>query len=250
MTRQMRILGSFALAACGVAGCNQATPPAVAVVPAEVTTTQAAPATPAQPVPDVKVDRISDGGKFTFPDDIGGKSLAKIVTPPVPAAMPAAVALTQRDRPIPDILNSAPPQSFDATSVMPRLPMPETRPVRPAPLPDRVPIDIGVTLATLPARSELATGPLTRVEARNVNIPVELPLLSSRPVSDRAPLTDPTIEFTAQSAISSNLPLRTEPTGFMRINLPDPFENTEAAKPRTPIVENPNRSLGNPPAPK
>ena len=72
---------------------------------------------------------------------------------------------------------------------------------------------------------------------------MELPPLSTRPVPNRGPLTDPTIEFTARSVISLNLPLRTEPTGYIRINLPDPFENAEAAKPRTPVMENPNRSL-------
>jgi hypothetical protein len=44
--------------------------------------------------------------------------------------------------------------------------------------------------------------------------------------------------------ISAMLPLRIDPTGFIRINLPDPFENADAAKPRTPIVEDPNRALG------
>jgi len=74
--------------------------------------------------------------------------------------------------------------------------------------------------------------------------------LSSRPAADRAPLSDPTVEFTARSVVSSSLPLRTLPVGFLRIPLPDPFEHADAARPRTPVVEDPNRALGSPPPPR
>jgi hypothetical protein len=89
-----------------------------------------------------------------------------------------------------------------------------------------------------------------RRDGRDVSKPADLPILSNRPVPDRAPLTDPTLEFTARSVISVSLPLRSVQVGFLRIALPDPFEHAEAARPRTPVVENPNRSLGNPPPPR
>jgi hypothetical protein len=88
------------------------------------------------------------------------------------------------------------------------------------------------------------------VEGRDPSKPAELPLLSSKPVPDRASLADPTVEFTARSVISIVLPLRADPAGFVRINLPDPFEHAAAAKPRTTVPEDPNRSLGSPPPPK
>lgn len=244
------ILGSIAIAACGFAGCYQSNPPAVAVAPAVGAEERADPL-PKQPTaPEAKHNRIPDGGKFAFPDDLGGKALAKTLTPVTPPRMPVSEPAKQKERRLPTYLDSPTPPLFDAASSMPRLPMPDAKPARPTPLPDRVPSDFGGLIPQLPSRSELAAGPLTRTEARNVNVIAELTPLSTRPVSDRAPLTDPTIEFTAQSVINPKLPVRTEPIGFLRINLPDPFEHVEAARPRTPIVENPNRSLGNPPPPK
>jgi hypothetical protein len=248
MIRRTGIIGLIAATACGVAGCNQSSPPAVAVAPAEAAEVQSTPATKVPPAAaEPKVDRIADGGRFTFPDDAGGKALAKLVTPPTPAPMPASVPVVQKERHLPIFLDAPAPATFDAASSPPRLPLPDAKPARPTPLPDRVPPDIGGLFTQLPARGEFATGPLTRTEARTVNVPPKLAPLAQRPVADRAPLTDPTIDFTARSVINPNLPLRTEPTGFLRINLPDPFENVEAAKPRTPVVENPNRSLGHPP---
>ena len=184
-----------------------------------------------------------------FPMTPAARLLAKKLAPQ-PAPLPAVAAVTPRERKIPGFLGDPTPVSADSANSIPRLSLPDSKPVRPTPLPDRVPTEIGGPMPNLPARAELPTGPLTRQLARNVNEPPELPYLSPRPVADRAPLTDPTIEFTAQSAISSKLPLRTDPTGFIRFNLPDPFEHADAAKPRTPVIENPNRSLGNPPPPR
>jgi hypothetical protein len=246
MIRHTGILGLIATAACGVAGCNQSSPPAVAIAPAEAAEVQSTPAK-VPPAAEPKADRIPDGGTYAFPADTGGKALAKLVTPPAPVVMPAGTPVVQKERRLPMFLDAPAPAAFDAASSPPRLPLPETKPARPTPLPDRVPPDLGGLFTMLPPRGEFATGPLTRSEARNVNLPPDLLPLAQRPVADRAPVTDPTIDFTARSVVSPNLPLRTEPTGFLRINLPDPFENVEAAKPRTPVAENPNRSLGNPP---
>jgi len=122
--------------------------------------------------------------------------------------------------------------------------------LRPSALPERVPTSLANSLPDLPPRDELPTGPLVRQEGRDITMPAELPILSARPVGDRAPLTDPTLEFTARSVISPTLPLRTTPAGFIRISVPDPFEHADAAKPRTPVVDDPNRSLGSPPPPR
>lgn len=250
MNRRVQFLGSFAIAACGMAGCNQSPPPAAAVAPVAVAEEKAAPVTKDLPPAERKTERIADGGTFSFPDDAGGKALTKLVTPPVPAPMPSTVPVVPKERRLPAFLDAPAPLTFDATSAPPRLPLPDAKPARPTALPDRVPSDLGGLLPQLPPRGEFATGPLTRSDARNVSVLPELPPLSPRPVADRGPLTDPTIDFTARSVINPNLPLRTEPTGFVRINLPDPFEHVEAAKPRTPVAESPNRSLPNLPPPK
>jgi hypothetical protein len=247
MSRMARASIAIAMVAIGISGCSQSSPPAVAVAPAVVAEEKPAPVAKDQPLAEGKAERIADGGTFSFPDDAGGKALTKLVTPPVPAPMPVVVPFVPKERRLPAFLDAPSSAAFDAASSPPRLPLPDAKPARPTPLPDRVPTELGGLFPQLPARGEFATGPLARTEAQNVNAPQELPPLSQRPVADRAPLTDPTIDFTARSVINPNPPLRTEPTGFLRINLPDPFEHVEAAKPRTPVIENPNRSLGSPP---
>jgi hypothetical protein len=113
-----------------------------------------------------------------------------------------------------------------------------------------VPPDLGGLVPDVPPRADFQAGPGLRVEGRDPSQPAELPILSGKPVPDRAPLADPTVEFTARSVISALLPLRVDPAGFVRINLPDPFEHAAAATPRTTVMEDPNRSLGSSPPPK
>jgi hypothetical protein len=232
----------LAAAALELASCGQSpAPPAVTVAPA-VAEPKAEPA-PAEPVAKNGPAPVPDGGTFRFPDDPGGKALAKMLTPAAPPPMPAPVPAAPRDRKLPAFLDTPTPPLPDAASSPPRLALPPVKAVRPVPLPERVPTDLGAVIPDLPARPEIAAGSLTRIPARDLSKPAELPILSPKPVADRAPLTDPTAEFTAASVISPSLPLRTEPAGFVRINLPDPFENAEAGKIRTPVVENPNRVL-------
>jgi hypothetical protein len=237
-------------AAVGLTSCGRSpSPPATVVVvdpsdsmkvadPGEVAKNDPAP--------------LTDGGSFPFPDDAGGKALAKTLAPaaPAPAPMPAAVPAAPRKRRLPAYLDLPTPPLPDAASSPPRLALPPTRQVRPIPLPDRVPLDLGGVVPDLPGRPDLPIGSLTRTESRDVSRPADLPVLSPKPVPDRAPLADPTAEFTAASVISPTLPLRTEPAGFIRINLPDPFENADSAKVRTPVVEDPNRVLASPPPPR
>jgi hypothetical protein len=252
----MQLLGSILFAACGVAGCHQSSPPAVAVAPATVEEqSQETPKAPGGLKPlDLNLGKseapIPDGGMFPFPDDAGGKALAKSLAPATPKPMPVGSPAARKERQLPPFLESPSPTGPDTTGRLPRLPNAAAKDVRPSPLPDRVPPDLGGLGPKLAPRSDFPTGPLARQESRDVSRPADLPILSSRPVPDRAPLADPTIEFTARSVISQTLPLRTLPTGFIRMNIPDPYEHAEAAKPRTPVVENPNRSLPSLPPPK
>jgi hypothetical protein len=164
--------------------------------------------------------------------------------------MRIAAKAGQRERRLPAFLDSPLSSLPAAAGNVPRLSLPAGKEVRPVALAERVPADLGGGLPRLPERGELPTGPLVRRDGRDVSKPADLPILSNRPVPDRAPLTDPTLEFTARSVISVSLPLRSVQVGFLRIALPDPFEHADAARPRTPVVENPNRSLGNPPPPR
>jgi hypothetical protein len=228
--------------ALGLTSCGQSpAPPAVAVAPAVVVAEKPEPAAAAEPV--AKNEPIADGGSFPFPDDAGGKALAKALTPGAPPPMPAAAPTAPKERKLPPFLDAPAPPLPDAAGSPPRLGLPPIKEARPVPLADRVPLDLGGVVPDLPARPEIATGPLTRTEGRDVSKPAELPILSPKPVADRAPLADPTAEFTAASVISPSLPLRTDPAGFVRINLPDPFEHADAARVRTRVAEDPNRVL-------
>ena len=117
------------------------------------------------------------------------------------------------------------------------------------PLPDRVPLELAQTFPNLPERIEFPVGSLTKWEMLDVKQPAPLSILA-RLTPDRASLDDPTLEFTAQSILNNKLPLRSTEAPFVKVNLPDPFENVEAAKVKVAIKQDPLTALGNPPPPK
>lgn len=238
-------ISRFVLAGTAVAiGCGKADPPPVATI---AMSTAAEPVKPVEAAPKMAVAAepvppIVDGGTFAFPDDTGGKLLAKTLPPAPPSARTTEPA-KPIERRLPSYLVDPRPAPADAADAPPRLPIAIAKEIRPTPLPDRVPIALAPELPNLPERGDWPTGPLTRVAGLDVAKPADVPILSPRPVPDRAPLNDPTVDFTAASVISPMLPLRTEPAGFLRFNLPDPFENSAAARPKLDVPENPNRVL-------
>jgi hypothetical protein len=188
-------------------------------------------------------------GTFAFPDDTGGKLLATLLPPSAPPLLPPAPPNAPRERALPGDLEAPSPTLGDPASALPLLGSPVAKAVLPNALPERVPHDLAPPTLQLPERTAWPTGPLTREPARDLTQPVDLPLLSMQPLPDRAPLADPTVEFTAQSVISATLPLRIDPTAFLRYVLPDPFEHRDG-RARTTPNDDPNRVLGNPPPPR
>jgi hypothetical protein len=207
------------------------------------------PAPPKKPAP-APAEKVADGGSFAFPDDRGGKLLAQALPPPAPPLRTPAALAVPTPRQLPDFLGALSVPPIDSGRAVPRLPLPPAKAMAPTPLPDRVPADFTRERPLLPERGEFATGPLTKEPGPDTSKPADLPLLSAKPVPDRASLADPTAEFTARSVISPTLPLRTEMAGFVRFNLPDPFEHSEAARPRLVVPEDPNRALGTVPPPR
>jgi hypothetical protein len=116
-------------------------------------------------------------------------------------------------------------------------------------LPEPLPADFARLDPTPPARIHLPEGELTRLPAIDTSRPLLLPPLA-QPVPDRASLEDPTADYSARAVIGAILRPRTTPVPFLKLNLPDPFENAETVRLRINIPEEPNRSLGSPPAPK
>ncbi len=130
-----------------------------------------------------------------------------------------------------------------------RLPTPVRIDPRPSAPTERVPVDLAGVALDRPDRIELPVGSSLQTPTPDVKQPPGLPILA-RPSTDRAPLEDPTADWTAASIITVKLPLRSTQAPFVKVGLPDPFENVEAAKVKTAVAEDPLRALGNPPPPK
>jgi hypothetical protein len=98
-----------------------------------------------------------------------------------------------------------------------------------------------------PQAQVLPAGERTRVSSPDPDQPIPLPILA-RPVPDRASLEDATTEASTAAALAGPLPRRTSPAPFLRLKLPEPYENRRplslplpeedatptAASPRTP----------------
>jgi hypothetical protein len=193
---------------------------------------------------------LAEGGVFQFTDDDGGKLLAKRLAPPAPAPIgPPRVTLSPRDRQLPgSIANPEIPGALGSLAP-PHLPLPSRIDFQPMPLPDRVPAEISQSVPSTPERIVFPVGSLAKNDTPDVKQPTALPILA-RPTPDRASLEDPTVEFTAQSIINNNLPLRSTTAPFVKVTLPDPFENVEAAKVKVALKDDPLTAVGNLPPPK
>jgi hypothetical protein len=249
-TMKRLLLLSLALAA----GCGKTDPPptvvaGAAVEPVAEVAPTVEPASVAKQPPAPAEKPVADGSSFAFPDDSGGKLLAKTLPPSNPPTLADPTPAAPKPRTLPAFLDAPSVPPTGPGLVLPRLPLPVAKEIRPTALPDRVPTDFAPDRPSLPERGEFATGPLTKQVGLDPATPAEVPILSAKPVPDRASLADPTIEFTARSVISPMLPLRVQPAGFLRFNLPDPFEHSAAARP--PVAsEDPNRALGTIPPPR
>jgi hypothetical protein len=242
-----------------IAGCGKPdAPPALVAGPPEEAAAETTPKadppvaekrapTPAErPAP----PSVADGGSFAFPADSGGKLLAKTLPPTSPPILTDPSPAAPKPRRLPAFLDAPAVPANDTGAAVPRLPLPASKEARPTALPDRIPTNLAPDRPALPDRGAFATGPLTKDIGPDPAKPADVPPLSTKPVPDRASLADPTTEFTARSVISPTLPLRTEPAGFLKFNLPDPFENSAAARPRLVVPEDPNRAMGTIPPPR
>jgi hypothetical protein len=76
----------------------------------------------------------------------------------------------------------------------------------------------------LPEVRPLPAGERLHVASVDVNELPPLPILAS-PVLDRASLDDATVEASTAAALSAPLPPRAGPAPFVRLAIPDPYEN-------------------------
>jgi hypothetical protein len=112
-------------------------------------------------------------------------------------------------------------------------------PVRPRTLPESAPFSTYRSDPHLPQRENLPAGGRVRLPSPDVNAPAPLPILA-QPVTDRAPLDDPTGASSTQAALAAVPPVRSEPAPFVRLPLPDPFELQHTVRLRLPLPEDPS----------
>jgi len=133
-----------------------------------------------------------------------------------PKRLPGAAALEQPSVPL------APNQGQ-----VPRLPASRTGPPpRPRPLPEVLPP--AASRPEMPQAPQLPVGDRVRLPGPDASQPVPLPVLAT-PAPDRGP-DDPTADFSAAAAQSGVVPARQVPAPFVRVSLPDSFENRDAVK--------------------
>lgn len=187
--------------------------------------------------------------QFRFSSDEAGQRFEKLL-PPVPLARLEPLPLkVPSERGLPASITQPTLSTSEAFQGTVRYPSATTIVVRPMALPDRVPIDLARIQIDRPEVLNFPVGGLTKRETPDVKLPTALPILA-KPIPDRASLDDPTTEFTAESIINKNLPLRSTTAPFVKVNLPDPFENAPAAKVKVTIPDDPAKALGTVPPPK
>lgn len=204
-----------------------------------------------QPKEPVQPETPTVAGKpFAFPNDRGGKILENFLPPKLAAMKPERVEIIPKERVLPEFLNSATAGLPAAADAPPILRLPSRKEFQPTTLPEKIVSDFGLATPPLPPMTEPEVGSLHKQPTRDPSRPADLPFLASKPVADRAPLDDPTVEFTAQSVVSLLLPLREAMAPFMKLAIAEPFENAGKTAAKPAVVEDPNKVLTPPPAPK
>jgi hypothetical protein len=169
-------------------------------------------------------DAKEDAEGFRFPEDRGGQILSKVLPPSEKAVPPA-----EREAPSP---RRHTPSGLDKPSVplppvpaeMPRLPAGKSPALRPRPLPEDLPLAGHLTDPTPPQAQTLHAADRLRIPSVDVNQPIPLPILA-QPASSRAPLDDATADASRHATLAGSPPVRSTPAPFLKIDLPDPFEN-------------------------
>lgn len=120
----------------------------------------------------------------------------------------------------------------------PKPPMLSVKPMRPSLSPEDAPLTFNRTEPVPPVAIVLPEQPLVRVPSIDLERPLPVPLLAIQ-VRDRTSTTDPSLDASVAAALSPQTPIRTQPTPFSPLNLPDPFELQEQVKPRVVVDESP-----------
>src|SRR5262245_22247428 len=176
---------------------------------------------------------------FAFADDRAGRLLERLLRPGAVAVGASSAGATQpQARPASRIDNPELPLAAVQAGLPKSKPDAATQP-RPRGVPAAPPLAEQRQDPARPGLVALPAGTRIRLDSRGVHKPIPLPMLGHAQ-SDRAPLAEPTFDAGLAAALAGQVPARTTPAPFIRLNLPDPSEHTHAVRLRTPLPELPS----------
>jgi hypothetical protein len=214
----------------GLAGCNR---PAAAELPSQDVTAEVSAPVAQRPREAQPAETALE--EFRFPDDRAGRLLARLLQPQTRIAFYSAdVAAPRRASPSAIDQPSAPLLPAQTPPVRLRLDK-GPGPLRPGPLPGEV-VPNGLIDTRLPERIHLPAGDRVRLPSPDITSPAPLPLVGQA-VTDRVSLDDPTADLSLSAALTAPAPKRTQPAPFIRLSVPDPFENRKLVQRRDEPVE-------------
>ena len=176
---------------------------------------------------------------FAFPADRTGTALARVVTPDVTRPLPAErVGATPKPRSVPARVLE-PDAAPRATYALPPTLPPKPTSIKPAPPPEKLPLDLGAGADGVPAKPVLPVAAVVTERARDVNLPPPAPVLG-RQLNDRVGLDDPTGELGNAVVVGSAVKVQPAASGFVKVAVPDPFELGAQVKPKVPATAEPS----------
>jgi hypothetical protein len=194
--------------------------------------------------PALEPEAARDG--FSLPEDGGGRLLATMLPPHRNGPSSSGFATGPRRLPVPPSLNGPDLSLPPSLAELPRPPLgPEVK-LRPRPVGGDGPLGWLRSDPSAPEARGLPDARRVRLPGRDVDRPPPLPLLGT-PLTDRAPLSDPAEEISRAAALAGSVSPRSMPVPFVRLNLPDPFENRKQVRLRKPPEEELPANVGSKP---
>ncbi len=226
---------------CVLTGCHRQTAvPALTVAPAVAQQDDSEKPTPAVQAPQAPAAAPSPG-------DRGTKLVAELLKPSeeafglkgrAPQRKSGLASLEDPLVPLPPLSGGTPrPPESSAGKAL-----------RPGPVAEELPLSRYRNDPNAPHRPELPSLGTVRLPPIDLDAPVPLPILAV-PQPDRAALTDPAPGLSAAAVLAEAIPLRTAPAPFVRLNLPDPFEHSQAIRLRNLFEEEPTPPITTPRTP-
>jgi hypothetical protein len=176
--------------------------------------------------------KAEDAGPFRFPDDEGGKLLARLLAPPESLPPPRTTEPRPRRGMKTHENPAAPPPP--QVALLPRLTTEESRRTPfPQLLTPELPLGGHDEPVVIPPTPSFSVSERLRVPSSDVETPADLPP-TAQPLPDRAPFIDPTLAASREAVLSAKMPERKAPAPYLRFPLPDPFEHRDTVRLRTP----------------